>query len=448
MFRTSSAVYFGVMLGMAGAPAWAAPLGDEVRALVESNPRIEAARNTVRASEEGISEAFGDYLPSLDLRADAGHIYADAPSRRTAGQDDYASGRESATLTLTQKIWDGGAREAEYESAKLRRDAASATLNATLQDVILEAASAYLGVLRQARLLELSRQNERNIMEQLDLENERVERGSGIAVDVLQAKSRLQIAKERRVAVEGGLRDAEARYLQVFGTPADIGSMQRPQPPVDLLPASLEAAVSIATNENPAVTTGQKQVALADEKRDLAASGYYPNLNLELAGRYENDVDPHARNVPGMNREFTALVTANWNIFNGFATKAAVARTAFEHAAARDNQSQTMRRVTEQVRLAWEALGTAQERVELLSNAVTIAQEVYDARLRLRQAGRDTALNVLDAENEVFTARINYTSALFDAHVSAYRLLAAMGRLTPESLEGGGAVQGGLPSNG
>ncbi|EKV31544.1 hypothetical protein C882_3917 [Caenispirillum salinarum AK4] len=435
VLRTSSAVYFCALAVMGSAQAQAAPLAEEVTSLLAGNPRIEAARNNLRAAEKGIDEAFGDYLPRLDLRADMGHLYADSPTRRTQGEDQYAAGRETATLTLTQKIWDGGAREAEYQSAQLQRDAAASAVNATVQEVILEAATAYMTVLRQTRLLELSRENERNIMEQLNLENERVQRGSGIAVDVLQAKSRLQIAKERRVAVEGALRDAQARYLQVFGTPAVVDSMTRPRPPVDLLPETLDAAIEIARAENPAVTSGAKQIAIADERRDLAESGYYPRFNLELSGTYENDVDPHLRDAPGMNREFSALVTANWNIFNGFATKAAVARTAFEHAAARDTQAQTLRRVSEQVRVAWEALQTARERVSLLGNAVTIAQEVYDARLRLRQSGRDTALNVLDAENEVFTARINYTSALFEAQIATYRLLAAMGRLDPEVLD-------------
>lgn len=196
----------------------------------------------------------------------------------------------------------------------------------------------------------------------------------------------------------------------------------------------MDEAIAIAHAENPSVESGEKQVAIANERRDVAKSGYYPSLNIEVEGTYENDVDPHLRDTPGMTRELKAVVTANWNIFDGFATRAAVARTAFEHAAAQDTQRQTLRDVTEEVRVAWEALQTARERVQLLNNAVTIAQEVFDARQRLREAGRDTALNVLDAENETYTARINYTAALFEAHVATYRLLAAMGRLTPEAL--------------
>ena len=45
---------------------------------------------------------------------------------------------------------------------------------------------------RQNQLVELATQNEETIQIQLNLEDERVLKGSGIAIDVLQAKSRLQ----------------------------------------------------------------------------------------------------------------------------------------------------------------------------------------------------------------------------------------------------------------
>lgn len=440
MQRTSFAVYFGMAICAASAPAGAASLADELRLLLDTNPQVQAGHKNVLAAGEGVDEAFGDYLPNLDLRADYGYGYYDLPSRRRTvpPQDSLDGKRESATLTLSQKLWDGGAREANYETAKLQRDAAQVSLDATRQQVMLEGIAAYMNVLRQIRLLELSRQNESNIMTQLSLENERVERGSGIAVDVLQAKSRLQVAKERRVAVEGALREAQARYMQVFGNAADVGAMMRPRPPLDALPQSLDEAIQIAQRENPAVESGEKQIAIAGERRNAAEAGYFPRFDVEVSGNYENDVD----GVEGVRRDVTALLRANWNIFNGFATRAAVAKTAFEHAAAQESQAHTRRRVTEQTRVAWEALDTARQRVTLLQNAVNIAEEVYTARQRLREAGKDTALNVLDAENEVFTAKINYIAALFDAQIAAYQVLAAMGKLSLETLEAYGTTPG------
>jgi len=90
--------------------------------------------------------------------------------------------------------------------------------------------------------------------------------------------------------------------------------------------------------------------------------------------------------------------------------------------------------VIEQSKLAWQSLLTARERLELLENAVNIASEVFVSRKKLREAGKETVINVLDAENEVNNAQINYTSAFYDERLAVYQLLLAMGRLDQKNL--------------
>lgn len=81
---------------------------------------------------------------------------------------------------------------------------------------------------------------------------------------------------------------------------------------------------------------------------------------------------------------------------------------------------------------------TARRRIELLENAVNIASEIFSSRRRLREAGKETVLNVLDAENELSNAQINFTSASHDEHLAVYQLLLAMGRLSAPYLGIGG----------
>jgi adhesin transport system outer membrane protein len=52
----------------------------------------------------------------------------------------------------------------------------------------------------------------------------------------------------------------------------------------------------------------------------------------------------------------------------------------------------------------------------------------------LREAGRETLVDVLDAENEVYNARINLTAALADSYRAAFRVLLGMGRLDERTL--------------
>ncbi len=425
MFRNFAGCLTGLAVVLAANAANADPFADALNGLLDSNPQIVASKNTVAAAEEQRKQAFSGYLPNVTITGDSGYEHVNNPTRRTSNDDPYGRGRETAGVVASQLLYDGGLTDANYQSAKLQQDAAGLRFQGTTQSVLFEGISAYLSVLRQMSLLRLSKQNENNIKQQLNLESERVRRGSGISVDVLQAKSRLQLAKERRVAVEGALRAAIARYTQVFGHPPETKAMTIPDAPLSVLPDSLDKAIAEALDSNPNIGVADAQTQIASEQRQAVASEYLPTVNLEAAANYENDKNT----VIGIRRDYSVLVKANWNIFNGFSTRAGVAKAAYDYAASKNTAEHARRKAEEQTKLAWEALQTARQRVSLLDNAVNIASEVFTSRQKLREAGKETAINVLDAENEVFNARINLTSATFDAKVAAFQLLQAMGRL-------------------
>ena len=267
----------------------------------------------------------------------------------------------------------------------------------------------------------MAAENQATIQRQLNLEDERVQRGSGVAVDVLQAKSRLQIAKERRVNFE----DAASRYIQVFGHPPNIDAMMDPIPPIEMLPSTLDRAVEIAETENPAVFTATTNIEVARERRQTVKAEFAPTLDLEGQFNFEQ----HSNTTLGVRRDYSLMLTANWDLFSGFSTRESLSQANYQYRASQDDRDNTARQVIEQTRLAWQALLTARKRLELLENAVNIASEVFQSRKRLREAGKETVINVLDTENEVSNAQINYTSAAYDERLAVYQLLLAMGRL-------------------
>jgi adhesin transport system outer membrane protein len=331
---------------------------------------------------------------------------------------------------LTQNVFNGFATPSQVRSARLNQELAEFTLQGTSQNILFEGIDAYLEVLRQSRLVALAQESERTIMRQLHLEDERVQRGSGIAVDVLQAKSRLQLAKERRIGFEGALADANTRYIQVFDHPPRPSAMRDPRPPADLLPANLDQALTIAREENPAIDSSLAGVAVAEQGKRLARSSYYPSVDVVASATQANDTDL----VRGTRTDASVLLSATWNLFDGFATTAGTSQAVAEYKAARKNHDVVERDVLRQTHLAWNEWVTARQRVELLENAVAIASEVFEARQKLREAGRETVINVLDAENEVYNARINLVEASGDVTRAAYQLLQGMGRLGPAEL--------------
>jgi len=414
-------------VGMFGhcAGASAAPLEEELRGLVAEHPLIQSNQSQVLAADKGISASLSPFLPSLDITGGGGYEHVSTPSFRASPDGPFETNAENYSATLKENIYDGGRKYANRRSAKLQRDVAGVNLTNVRQALVFEGASAYINVLRQNELVALSGQNGDNIRKQLNLEDERVRRGSGIAVDVLQAKSRLQLSLERLSASHGALEDSKSRFRQVYGRIPDPGAMALPLPVDRLLPANVEDAVNIALAENPNVIAANKRIDIGVEQKKSIQSEYYPSVDIVLQRKYENDY----AGTPGIRRDSTAKVQATWNLFSGLDTASRAAQTAAETEARRSEHMQAKRKAEEQTRLAWQALQTANERVILLENAVNIASEVFESRKKLRESGKETVINVLDAENEVYSARINYTSALFDARIAAYQVLLAIGRL-------------------
>lgn len=406
-------------------------LAEELHGLVETHPQIQAKQKGVSSAEEGIRAARSGFLPTVRLNGDTGPEYVDSPTRRQTEGHRFYKGRETTGLVVTQRLFDGYATDSQVDAAKVSREISSTDLRATRQNALLEGTLAYIDVLRQVRLIQLARDNERKIQEQLNLEDERVQKGSGIASDVLAAKQRLQVAKERRVNFEGNFEAAVAKYGQVFGRSPDVARLSDPPVPQALIPPQLEEAVRSAQSDNPTLQTATKTIELTGERQRTAEAGYYPNVDLVGRADYENDKNA----TIGVRRDWSLLLTATWELFSGFKTDAQVAQASFDHAASKDNQLYTSRKVTETVKIAWHKLKTARERMSLLENAAVLAEEVWEAQKKRRDAGKATVQDVLDEETRINDARINFTSAYYDMIQHSYELLAAMGRLEVQGIE-------------
>lgn len=422
-------------LGVAGAaPSFAQTLTEELSGLIVYHPQIRSVRKGIESTRLEIVKSKAGYYPTVTVNADFGAEVIDNPTERglraNIGGGPSSRTPSTAHVTITQSLYNGNVTDSAVKSARLNTLLSEITAQTTRQSLIFEGTAAYIDILRQMRLISLSLVNERNIQRQFNLEDERVQRGSGVAVDVLQSKSRLQLAKERRVTFEGALQDAISRYAQLFNHAPDLDAMVDPIQPVELIPSKLKAAIDIAIEDNPTLVSSAANVEVASERRRAVRSEYYPTMDLIGSWNYEK----HKGAVIGTRRDYSLLLSGTWDLFTGFSTQASMAQASFDYSASKDNHDFVYRKVVEQMKLTWQSLITIRNRLELLENAVNIASEVYVSRRKLRDAGKETVINVLDAENEVNNAKINFTSAVYDEKIAVYQLLLAMGRLNVQTM--------------
>jgi hypothetical protein len=131
-------------------------LEEALTELLSNHPRVAAAKQNQTANVEAEKAAYSAYYPKLAFTGNAGYAYTSSPSRRASGEGPLSTDTETSAVTLTETIWDGNKREANVAVADLNKQVADLTVNVTLQDVLLEAITAYHDVMRNIHLIEIA----------------------------------------------------------------------------------------------------------------------------------------------------------------------------------------------------------------------------------------------------------------------------------------------------
>lgn len=402
--------------------AFAGPLEPELRNVLDTHPGIKAARFGLGASQDRQAASMSGYFPKLTVSRDAG-------KEKVSSATESDLHRHKLIVSLEQSLYNGGRRESGVEIARLEAAIQSMNMEAQIQEVLLEAMSAYLQVARYQTLIGLSKLNEETTLRQLDLERKRVDGGGGISVDVLQARSRLQIVRERRVFYEQGLRDAIANYEQVFGRPPVLDAIQDVQPMHSKSPSNVIVALEKALQNNRRLKASTLQIEKAKQSVSLEQAAFFPTLDFVVSNTRDRNVNQAARR-----EETSALLKMNWTLFSGKETvnRVAAAKKDLDEQQAR--QLIASNKVGEAVRINWNQLVNGAERLELLDSAASISKDVMDDRKRLRDAGKESALSVLDAEVEYYGVLANKVNAAYDTRISSFRLLQSIGDLSAQDL--------------
>jgi adhesin transport system outer membrane protein len=87
------------------------------------------------------------------------------------------------------------------------------------------------------------------------------------------------------------------------------------------------------------------------------------------------------------------------------------------------------RQVEQSTKMSWNAYTTASERLTPLKEFATASEATREAYGKQFNLGQRTLLDLLDSENEYYTARTSYVTGQYTQLFASYRLLQNEGRL-------------------
>ncbi|OKO68288.1 TolC family outer membrane protein [Bradyrhizobium sp. NAS96.2] len=395
----------------------------------QTNPQLNAERARQRATDENVPQALAGYRPQISAGLSVGlqAVRDQLPGNviQTATLKPWQIG-----VTVTQTLFNGFKTANSVRVAELQVQSGREALRNVGQGVLLDAVTAYTNVLANQTLVEAQRSNVAFLKETQAITQRRLNAGDVTPTDTAQAEARLNRGLADLNAAEVNYAISQATYAQVVGSPP---SQLRPAETTDrLLPRSREDAIALALREHPAVTAAGFDVDVASTSIRVAESSLMPNVTLQGSVSRSRDSDQTLGTFGTDQASVIGQVTQP--IYDG-GTAASQTRQAKEVAAqSRLVLDQVRNQAKTAVVSAWVANEGAKIAVSASESEVKAAEVALAGVQKEAAGGQRTTVDVLNAQQDLITARARLIGAQRDRVIASYTLLSAIGRLDVKTL--------------
>ena len=423
-----AAIALAAMAGLSAFPLnlAAETLPSALTQAYQNNPQLNAERARLRATDEGVPQALSGYRPQITATADVGVHYLDQLA--TTGVVTGTTVPRGAGVTGTQTIFNGLRTANRTRAAEGQVFAGREALRVLEQQVLLDAVTAYMNVLRDTAILDLQRRNVEVLEEQLRQTRDRFNVGEVTRTDVAQSEARLAAARSSALAAEATLTTSRATYRRIIGVEA---ARLSPGMPVDRLsPRTLPAATARGIAENPLVTSAMYGVDVAQLQVKINEGALYPTLAVQGSVQQRYDTSPIIQ------RTFTAAAVAQLSIpiYQGGIEYSLIRQSKETLGQQRLNLELQRDQVRATVVQAWGLLEAAKAQIQAAQVQVNAAEIALNGVREEARVGQRTTLDVLNAQQELVNARVALVTAQRDRVVNSYNLLSSTGHLSPQVL--------------
>ena len=424
------------------ASAQAETLGSALASAYRYNPRIDAERARLRATDESVPQARSGYLPRIN-----GSAEVNIQDVRSRLRDEDANGFSSTLgtissgtrsgdtiyprsygVTLQQNLFNGFRTSNTVAEAESNVRAGRETLRDIERQVLLEAATAYMDVVRDKAIVGLQENNVSVLSRELRATTDRFNVGEVTRTDVSQARARRAGSVSSLDLARANLKGSRARYERVVGNPPT--GLSEPGVPYRVMPKSLNDAIAIGINENPLVIAALYREQAARHSVDVVRGELLPTLNLEAS--YLNRFNTSS--TVAENEVTTLTGRLDIPIYQGGEVSARVRASKHTHVSRLQEVEDARTQVREAVVTAWSQFEAVKAQLVSDQTQVDANQTALTGVREEEKVGQRTLLDVLNAEQELLNAQVQLATTRRNLIVAAYTVLSTVGRLSVDNI--------------
>ena len=426
--------------GVLADPAAADTLEWALAQAYQNNPSLNSQRAAARALDEGVPQALSGYRPRVSFTSTVGaqnqstlskSIPTGVPPSGPNSLPAIYTGAEAeftphaVGVTATQTLFNGYQTANKTRQAESQVSAGRATLAVTEETVLLNAATAYMNLIRDGAILDLQRKNVEVLQEQLRQTRDRFNVGEVTRTDVAQAESRLAAGRAQVLAAESSYISSKAVYRQVIGV--DAGTLAAATPVDRFSPKTQAEAVTVGRQLNPSVAAAMFGIDVALLQVKINEGMLAPTVQAQASVQQQWE-----SNTSTQLRQFNAQLVGQVSvpIYQGGAEYSLIRQAKETLGQQRVSLDTARDQVQALVQQSWGQLEAAKAQIQATQAQVNSSEIALNGVREEARVGQRTTLDVLNAQQELVNARVALVTAQHDRVVASYTLLSSIGGLS------------------
>jgi outer membrane protein len=417
-------VTLALMLALAPA-AHAANLSDTYRDAQAYDAQYAAARAAYQAGQEKSVQGRAGLLPNVSLKGY--DRYNDVSSTLRDAQFTSSGVAINAVQPLYRRQ-----NQVQYAQSNEQVKIAETQFKVAEQDLILRVAQAYFDVLQSQDNLAFIAAQKAAITEQLASAKRNFEVGTATITDTHEAQARYDLAVAQEIAEQNSYNIRLRALEKLIGKPPGTLDTLAAGELMQAEAGSIDDWAQRAADGNLQAEIQRIAKTIADQEVRRNRAGHYPTLDA-VAG-YAIDNNQNFGTVQIDTDVATVGLELNLPIYQGGLVSSQVREAVANRERARQDLENATREAGLQARQAWLNVNSGAARVSALEQALTSTEAQLDSTKLGLQVGVRTSLDVLNAEQQVLSARRDLAGARYAYLLAGLSLKAAVGSLSPADL--------------
>ncbi|MBF0380793.1 MAG: TolC family outer membrane protein [Magnetococcales bacterium] len=394
---------------------------------LDNSDKIKAAKANLLAAKEKIIQNRAELLPELSLE------YNSNIDRELWRGGSDSSNPENISLSLSVPIIDLKSWR-DYQQAFPHVAAVELDLKEAIQQNVFNVVKEIVEVIKARKVALLSKNNVEVTKRHMEATSYRHSVGELTITEQSRAISRHATAYADWIDAKNQAHIAFARLEEVVGSEVDDNQIVVANLEYDLFDQPLESNLPMLENRFD-ILAAKSRVDEAKKNLNSSKAGHFPTVSLNSEA--ERTWDRDSGIYPGVSDSLAVEFEIKLPLYSGGATSSKQNQAKFSHQAKQANLDELRKKAKRELQEATYELESAKAKKSALTTAVASAKETLDGIQQEFQVGTRTSLDLLDTQQELFTAQTSLIKSHYSLILAKYKILKAVNRLSFTELKGG-----------